>query len=544
MKKAIRPKDKVTNHNLSILLLKDEIATIEEATRLEGKVKEFIIGSKKNPLGVLYVKTGIPKPPRWTSFFVDTIADDKIGITSSLSAIFLINSNKRIFAISFGQGRYLLKPDSWEERFGLKVALNCIGQEKIRTINKQTFDAISRQSTEQASKETEARDFGLDIEQDLLRAVTGVPKEKDIGTRMYGMDALSVSTNIKLDDLPSYLNQIHTKYLDDSYKEDFPWVDHLSEVKSNRKTDELNELLAEKISGADIDRIWLSVPELIPWDEVGGFCYYLKERAPEYHDIHLPDFIDSLKDEDKENIHVDTLKKKYVQCIHVDGHVIYRWQIYKCLYGELELENKTYMLSGGKWYLIPSDFVGMVNESFTSIPDYTITLPEFCDNSEGQYNSRVANELPDSFTLMDAKNIVYGGGFSKIEFCDLYSSDKDIIHVKRYGSSSVLSHLFAQGRISGELFQMESNFRIEVNKLLPNKFRLANAKKRPESGEYKVVFAIVSDIPGDLNVPFFSRLNLKNAVRLLSGLGFSVEKTKIDVCQDNIVTKKYRKRKR
>ncbi len=51
---------------------------------------------------------------------------------------------------------------------------------------------------------------------------------------------------------------------------------------------------------------------------------------------------------------------------------------------------------------------------------------------------------------MDKKNIPYGGGYSRIEFCDLFSKSKQMIHVKRYGGSSVLSHLFNQGLVSGE----------------------------------------------------------------------------------------------
>ena len=47
---------------------------------------------------------------------------------------------------------------------------------------------------------------------------------------------------------------------------------------------------------------------------------------------------------------------------------------------------------------------------------------------------------------MDCKKIHNGGGHSQLEFCDLFSSGRDLIHVKRYGRSSApLSHLFAQG---------------------------------------------------------------------------------------------------
>ena len=52
----------------------------------------------------------------------------------------------------------------------------------------------------------------------------------------------------------------------------------------------------------------------------------------------------------------------------------------------------------------------------------------------------------------------------------------------------------------------------------------ADPAKRPKQGEYRVVFAVISDRPGPLVLPFFSRLNLKHAVRRLDGYGFRVAK--------------------
>ena len=100
-----------------------------------------------------------------------------------------------------------------------------------------------------------------------------------------------------------------------------------------------------------------------------------------------------------------------------------------------------------------ADFVAVVNQAYAAIPNYQVELPKYNDESEGRYNERVLKEMPGQFVLMDKKDIWYGGGQSQIEFCDLFSIDKDIIHVKRYGASSVLSHLFAQGRLQGNFFR-------------------------------------------------------------------------------------------
>lgn len=197
------------------------------------------------------------------------------------------------------------------------------------------------------------------------------------------------------------------------------------------------------------------------------------------------------------------------------------------------------MLSGGRWYRLTTDFVHDINEYFESMDSYEGNLLAFEDDSETDYNQRVANSDPARFVLMDRRMIQYGGGYNRIEFCDLLRDGREIIHVKRYGASSVLSHLFAQGLVSGELFHTEPAFRHAVNGLLPDAHKLDDADRIPEPGEYEIVFAIVSDAPGDLVVPFFSRVNLKHASRRLRGYGYRVTRAKIDVTEEHRVLRRY-----
>jgi len=94
------------------------------------------------------------------------------------------------------------------------------------------------------------------------------------------------------------------------------------------------------------------------------------------------------------------------------------------------------------------------------------------------------------------KEVMIGGGRSRVEFCDLYSNAKEIIHVKKYGGANLLSHLFSQALVSGESFLHEPAFRVEVNKHLPQGFKFPNAKDQPIPKEFEVCIAIMSKIKG------------------------------------------------
>jgi uncharacterized protein (TIGR04141 family) len=122
--------------------------------------------------------------------------------------------------------------------------------------------------------------------------------------------------------------------------------------------------------------------------------------------------------------------------------------------------------------------------------------------------------------------IHHGGGHSSIEFCDLLTGDKKLIHVKRYSGSAQLSHLFAQGAVSGELFVQDAQFRHKLNEELPEGHKIKDPTQQPDPREYEIVFAIVVGTE-NLDIPFFSKVSLRNARRRLQGYGYTVTKKRI-----------------
>lgn len=133
--------------------------------------------------------------------------------------------------------------------------------------------------------------------------------------------------------------------------------------------------------------------------------------------------------------------------------------------------------------------------------------------------------------LDDKKKVMHGGGHGQVEICDLFSSKRELIHVKMYGKSSVLSHLFAQGFVSGQLIQIDPKFREKVRaQLAPTHRELLKIEPKPEHESFTIIYAVISDAPGsDLHLPFFSKVNLVNTRKVLRGFGYRVELLKIAV---------------
>jgi uncharacterized protein (TIGR04141 family) len=225
------------------------------------------------------------------------------------------------------------------------------------------------------------------------------------------------------------------------------------------------------------------------------------------------------------------LKKNYVARLDSIGFQKERWPLYKCLYGEVDYNGRNYILNNGKWYALEQGFVAQVDTDIGQIGESNVTLPPYQDASEGHYNIRAASINPDFYSL-DAQQIMFGGGHSSIEFCDLYCRTKKIIHVKRYSGSSTLSHLFSQGTVSAEIFLSDSGFRSNVNELLPDTHKFTDPLIRPNPQEFEVVYAIVSKSANPLNLPFFSKVNLRNAFNRLNLMGFDCKLNKIQNAND------------
>ena len=535
---------KPLTNKLSIYLIKQAYSA--DAPEAIFKDYEALEHETIDDAGELYYGDSYISQPLWVrkffgSSFNNSRQDDKSRelyitppnlkiFTASSKATLLAKVNGRTFAITFGYGRTLLKPGVWEERFGLKVALNVIDSDKLRSIDKKSMAAVPKLSREQLTKVSTLADFGVDVERDLVQGITGKAMDSIFGETVTGKDALSISVKLEASNVTNFLRYCYEKYKSNDYKKYFAWIDHTFEIKDSDTIEKLNQGLLNKIEDDDLDNFEMSIPDIIDWENIDEFRF---KKHSFGDDLDLSKCLNFLRS-DNLDLSIETFKKQRVGYFSngLDKAEL-SWRIYDCLYCEIKHGGQMYILSGGKWYRIDDNFAQNVFTSFDDLirNSAKVSLPP-CNQGEHEdkYNERVAQKNA-SVCNMDRKVIYHGGTNQKVEFCDLLTIDKKIIHVKHYGASSVLSHLFSQGLVSGELFLSGKEFRRKLNEKFDEigaqNHKLKDISQRPNLSQYEIVFAIISKSNADLNIPFFSKVNLRHTENRLKSLGYKVSLLKI-----------------
>ena len=487
----------------------------------------------------LYIRPSATKRPGWiTSFFGSVLTEEK-GIFSSVPSAALIVPVKveekaiRYFAITFGAGYHLMQKGVFEEHFGLHLVLNAVDEKNIRIIDKTNLGALVKQTREQAGRSAETSEFGIDVEQDLVQAVTGLSADPAFGKTISGKDSLHVSIPNTFNNINDFLKLCFRYSNSKEYKKKFPWIDQIEEIRDARKIGELDAQLVLKINNDNYDKLWMAIPEIIDWANFDCFKYGASKKGEEYRDLQILDFINEHK-EYKGEFTLELLKGFEAYC-YFESLPEKSWRIYDCIYVEISERDRVYTLTNGKWYQINKDFSDDVEKEYSrilslkspvSLPNCPMRMEKIMEPVvESQYNEYAAEKT--GYALLDRKTVMHSG--SPIEVCDLYSKNKEFVHVKHYGGSSVLSHLFNQGVVSAELFSSHPNYRKEMNKRLLPVFQVKNLDQPIIPEEYKVIFGIISNSKGGLEIPFFSKVSLKNAYRRLKLYRYEVYLQKIEV---------------
>lgn len=498
----------------------------------ESDVALYQLDQKFEFDGALYVKRSAEKRPKWSEI-VDSITGTEvteIGNKSS-SAILFLRVEDKLFAFTFGYGRYLVNTSIFIQDFGLKTALNTLNHESLRSVDLHTIEDQPVQKKSQATRESEASVFGIDISRDILRAVTGSPKSGINLKNISGGDAMfSFGVELDIDELPILATRIASYYENNDYKSGFSWVDNVRRLKEKALVDGLDEKLVDAIKNK-VSNLVITLPEIGKWDSILGFSF-TRSKSELSPTIQADTYLSGI---DEKILSIESIKRDrlYVFDIHENET---EHSIYKCIYFEIPNIQKTHIIFGGIWYEIDNTFMDRINSILNQIEISNLEFPmvetweedgEIKIETEGDYNIRACKE--QGYYLLDKKLVKSSKTTTSIELCDLLTSNKQFIHVKhRKGGSAGLSHLFAQGSVAAEILLGDKAFRKAARTVL-NHIGVAVRDLVPldnlRSADYEVVFLILGDDHATVknNLPFFSKVNLSRAFENLTQRGFSVK---------------------
>jgi uncharacterized protein (TIGR04141 family) len=505
---------------------------LETALRQDAPAQP--IGVRQN-LGFdarLYLAPERGRQPRWLSYLAAATDETLPSLRNQLNGgVVLIQvthrGQERVLGFTFGSGRTLVELDRIEHDFGLRVVLNSVDPDRLRSVETKVFDDLVLHTARQASRSSPTVTFDIDDTRDLLRAVTGVPRDQTFARRIGGSDSLVMSTNATLDQIGDLSERLLEFYGSDEFKVAFGFIDHVRAIRDKHTIERLDQQLEAAVrDGPLVDTdLHLAPPEVIDFNVVDGFFYpgERRDRDAPHDDLVLADFLVAVG---RANATVPFLHRARIRAVDSAGADVSAWPAYNCLVHEVRDGADLSMLSEGQWFRVNGPFAAQVDDDVRAVATVDLGWPTAgASEVERDYNERVVATVPD-LAKFDLVPIRIPGARTPIEICDVLARDR-LVHVKRRTTSATLSHLFAQGRVAAEAFRFEPAVWDQMRRHLGPGHVLAATipTAEPAPDQFEIVFAVVAKNAADLpqGLPFFSKLNLARTAKTISRtLGYRV----------------------
>ncbi len=171
----------------------------------------------------------------------------------------------------------MLQPDAFVQDFGLKIVLNTVAPDQLKSVDAKTIDDTTVHTRRDVSRDSSLTAFGLDVSRDLLRAVTGTPQDETLAHRLTGADALGIHTRIQVPELPMLAERLLIAYGAKDYQKYFDFIDYLRPEKSRERLRELDAKLVKALAHRNIDDVHLAAPQTLDWIDVDGFRFSSSE---------------------------------------------------------------------------------------------------------------------------------------------------------------------------------------------------------------------------------------------------------------------------
>jgi uncharacterized protein (TIGR04141 family) len=502
---------------LTIFLLK--------AGKVSALQDKLVVGKTAYPLRAPLDGEFIPVlsavgEPVWVEE-IRSLMDSTLSSMNSQSpgGILVVRRSSRTFVITFGHAWQKLEDEWLEPDFGRRVALNSIRPGNLLELRAEQVFARWHIASERAPRASSIKEFGVEVDRDLVAAVEGVPSSKSLGLTIRG--GTNLRLNLPILTLGPVLDEVLLLYESDAYMKEWPEIDNITPVRDEVLIAQLDAHLdADLKSGVAQKRIVLFTPahrrdEL---SAVDSYVFGRMTKAPPTSPYLMVSSWLSYLDRQKLPASVESARNSPIHLLDGNKEEIKVWTVYDCFGYEVSVSGKPFVLSSGTWYEVVPDFLSRINllvKSIDAPKDRLVAWDQ--KEAEGAYNLRCSKL--QNLLHFDAKNVNFGGGQSKFEFCDLADVPRNVLYfVKICSKSSGMSHLLEQVRRTAELlFSLDDAYRNELSKVFAKHHAKADRKwlkSRPRAGDWQL--CLVSLGRPASRLPFFAKCGL---ARLYNELG-------------------------
>lgn len=475
--------------------------------------------------------------PSWAPLFSGYNIEDHRLLQKSTKGALYVKVEDQYIIFTFGYGRSLINKSSVERGFGLRVAMNLGNPDQLKSIDKSTLERVARNTRSQVVSNSGIQDFDFEFDHEILKSITAIISREDDELEMIsGNDSVALYTEIEFEKFHEIAERLLDAYHSITYKEKYPWAEFIGIESDPEIIKELEETLVDRFNNRDTSEFWIAPPKIIDYDDFSGFLYSpktVKQGAPCKHiQMNLDAFLEEAPFKNNHAVSVNSIKNKEIQILNGSDQIIDTINFFEALNGEIELNSQKYILNDGHWYHIKDSFAKDIEDYFNNLPRWDgLESKPYNDKRECCYLRRIADG--EEIAVLDQHWVRQNDTNQNYEFCDLITQDDRIVHVKKYGGSSVLSHLFAQATNGINMLLNSPEIIPQIEDHLSDTY-ISFIFNPSEPRRHKIVFAIIQEREGILHLPFFSKVNLRHHAREMQNKGFIVELAKIPVDMENL----------
>lgn len=500
---------------------------------------------------VLHIFKGNSGTPPWMKRLAQRVPDIRPVNRQSVAALLFVHVGTYVLAITYAHGWMLLNENMFESDFGLRVAINALNPEKLKRLERTNLgDAL--QGVSQSPFQRDLNSFGVDDALDLVKKLSGAAQQGNGLDTITGSRSLKITGDYSLDDVVAMSNDVVSLFESTEYQNTvFRIIDSVRPVTDGILKNELLQLAVNSIK-ANEDRFELGLPSNSEAEGV-RFRFSGPGLRRAFPDLLLRHYVEAMGT-DISSITAKTLIDHKIVSEFDDDRPKVSWSLKKALLGSISKDGERYAINDGQWYRVDDNFrIGVENHFSETKRDWDIPKPSpirkiYDEHRNGRiepeadYNARIAEEL--GLILLDKTQIsipnVIRSGFEPCDLLDV--ENKRFIHVKKSSRrSNILSHFFKQGSNSGQQFRKVDAAWSQLADLVRNAGHIAEADdlkaQIDRQGEGWTVEFWIADAPrytGEFNIPFFSKISLKDEATELRAMQYNVALRFIEFPPDTI----------